>query len=62
MEVPGPEVESELWLQASATATATLDLSCLCGLSCSLLQCRILNPLSKVRDGTYILIETMAGT
>ena len=52
MEVPRLGVESELELLAYTTATATQVLSCLCDLHHSSRQCRILNPLSKVRDGT----------
>ena len=37
-EVPGPEVKSELQLQAYATAMATPDLSHICDLDCSLQQ------------------------
>ena len=56
MEVPRPGVESEL--QLLAIATAAPDLSCICGIHHSLLQHRILNPLSKARDGTCILMDT----
>ena len=58
MEVSRLGVESELQLPAYTTATATLDLSCVCDLHHSSWQCRILNPLSKARDGTYVLIDT----
>ena len=51
-------VESELWLPDYATATAILDPSCVCDLYHSSWQCWILNPLSKVRDGTRILVDT----
>ena len=61
MEVPGPGVASELQLPVYTTATARLDLSSICDLHHSLRQCRILNPLSKARDGTYILMETNSG-
>ena len=37
--------------EVCATAMATPDLSCICNLQHSLRQCRILNPLSKARDG-----------
>ena len=58
MEVPRPEVESELQLPAyaTATATATPDLSCICDLHHRSWQYQILNPLSKVRDRTCILL------
>ena len=58
MEVPRLGVESELQLLACTTATATQDLSHICGLSCSLQQCWILNPLSEDKDGTCILMDT----
>ena len=58
MEVPGPEVESELQLQAYTTATATEDLSSVCDLHHSSRQDHILNPLSKARDRTPILVDT----
>ena len=41
-----------------ATATATQDLSHVFDLCCSFLQCQILNPLSKTRDWTRILMDT----
>ena len=50
MEVPRLGVKSKLQLLAFTTAIATGDLSCTCALSHSSQQCRILNPLSKVRD------------
>ena len=49
-------------LQAYATAIATLDPSRICDLPCSLWQHWILNPLSKARDQTCILMETMLGS
>ena len=60
MEVPGLGVELELQLPAYATATAMWDLSHVFNLCYSLRQCQILNPLSKARDGTRILPDTMA--
>ena len=56
-EVPRLGVESELEPQAYARATATLDASRVCDLHHSSGQCRILNPLSKARDGTCILTD-----
>ena len=56
MEVPRLGVELELQLQAAATAT--LDPSHVCGLQCSSQQCRILNPLSKARVRTRVLMDT----
>ena len=57
VEVPRPGVELELQLPAYTTATATLDLSCVCHLHHSSRQCGILNPLSKARDRTRILMD-----
>ena len=57
MEVPRLGVESELQLPAYTTATATPDRRHICDLCHSLWQCRILNPLSKTRDGTLILTD-----
>ena len=58
MEVPRLGTESELQLPTYTTATATPDLSRVCDLHCSSWQCQILNPLSKARDGTCILMGT----
>ena len=58
MEVPRLGDELELQLLATATATATWDPSCVCDLHHSSWQCRILNPLSKARDQTHILMDT----
>ena len=57
-EVPGLGVKSELQLLAYAIAIATLDPSRICDLDHSSRQCQILNPLSKARDGTHILMDT----
>ena len=62
MDVPRPEVEMELQLLASTTATIVLDPSCICALHRSLWQCQILNPLSKARDGTLILMDTTSSS
>ena len=56
MEVP----ELGVYLELLAYATDTLNPSCICDLCCSLQQCLILNPLSKPRDQTHILTETMS--
>ena len=56
---PGPGVELELQLPAYTTARAMLDLSRSWNLHCSLQQCQILNPLSKARDQTGILTDTV---
>ena len=58
MEVPRLRVESELQLPVYATATAIQGLSCICDLHHSSQQHQILNPLSKGRDGTNILMDT----
>ena len=58
MEVPRLGGKSELQLLANATATATPDLSHICNLHCSSWQCWILNPLSRAKDGTRILMDT----
>ena len=58
MEVPRLGVEPELQLPAYTTATVTRDLSCVCNLHHSSLQCWILNPMSKARDQTHILMDT----
>ena len=57
MEVHRLGVELELQLLACIIATATLDLSCICDLHHSSWQCWILNPLSKARDQTLILMD-----
>ena len=62
MEVPGPEVESELQVQAYTTATAISDLSHTYDLHSILWQCQILNPLNEARDRTHILTETTLGS
>ena len=50
-------LEMELQLLADATATAMTDLSCVYVLHHNLQQCRILNPLSKARDWTCIVMD-----
>ena len=57
MEVPRLGVESDLQLPAYTKATATLDLSHVCNLHHSSQQHQILNPLSKARDRTRILMD-----
>ena len=57
MEVPGLGVQSELQLLAYTTATATPDPSRICNLNYSSRQHRVLNPLSKTRDPTCILMN-----
>ena len=56
MEVP--RVGAELELQTYTTTTAMQDLSHICNLHHSSLQGWILNPLSKARDQTFILMDT----
>ena len=62
MEVTKLGVELELKLPAYTTATAMLDPSHICDLCHSLLQCRILNPLSEAKDQTLMLMDTMSGS
>ena len=57
-DVPQLGVESELQLPAYTTATATPDTSCICNLHHSSRQWPILNPLSKARDRTCILMDS----
>ena len=54
MEVPGPEVTSELPLLACITATAMTDPSRIFDLHCSSRQRQTLNPLG---DQTFILMD-----
>ena len=58
-EVPRLVVKSELQLQAYPTATATPDLSYIYNLHHSLWQHQTLNPLSKARDWTNIIKDTI---
>ena len=58
LEIPRLGIESELQLPAYTTATAMPDLSHICDLCCSWWEPQILNPLSKARDGTRILMDT----
>ena len=55
MEVPRLGIESEL--PAYARATATRDPSHICDLHHSSRQCRIVNPLSKAREQTCVLMD-----
>ena len=57
MEVPRPGVASELQLPAYTTATATRDLCRVCDLDHSSQQRWILNPLSKARNRTHVLMD-----
>ena len=58
MEVPRLAVKSELQLLTYGTATERPDLSCICDLHHSSHQHWILNPLSKARDRTHLLMNT----
>ena len=58
MEVPRLRVELELQLPAYTTATATPDPSHVWDLHHSSQQHQILNPLSRARDQTHILMDT----
>ena len=58
MEVPGLGVELELQLLAYITVTAIRDPSHIFYLHCR----QILNPLTKARDGTCILMDTVSGS
>ena len=58
MGAPRLEVELELQLPAYTTAIATWDPSHVCDLYHSSQQCWILNPISKARYQTHILMET----
>ena len=58
MEVPRLGAESELQLPTYATATATQDPSQIYNLHHSSWPHWILNPLSKTRDQTCILMDT----
>ena len=58
IKVPRLRVKSELQLLAYTTATAKQDLSHVCHVHHSSQQWQILNPLSKARDQTHVLIDT----
>ena len=57
MEVPRLGTESELQLLAYTTTIATWDPHHICNLHHSSLQCWNPDPLSKTRDGTWILMD-----
>ena len=59
MEVPRLGVELELQLPTYATATATPDLSHICDLYHSSQQRWTLNSLSRARDQTHLLMDTV---
>ena len=58
MEVPRLGVEEGLQLPAYTTATAVPDLSQDMDLPHHSWRCQILNPLSKARDRTHVLMDT----
>ena len=58
MEVPRLGFKLELQLYAYTIATVMPDLSCICDLHHSSWQHSVLNPQSKARDGTHILMDT----
>jgi len=57
MEVPRLGVKSELQLLPYTMATTTWDLSHICSRHHCSWQCQILNPLSKAKDRTHILMD-----
>ena len=57
MEVPRLGTEQELQLLAYTIATVMPELSHICDLHHSSQQCWILNPLSKSRDRTHVLVD-----
>ena len=58
VEVPRLGAESGPQLRAYTTATAMQDLSHVYDVYHSSRQCQILNPLSKARDRTRVLMDT----
>ena len=58
MEVPRLEVGWELQLQATVTATAMPDLTMSAIYTTAHSNAWILNPLSKARDRTCVLMDT----
>ena len=54
----GSQARSPIGDTAYTTATPTPDPSCVCDLHHRSQQCQILNPLSKDRDQTCILMDT----
>ena len=57
MEIPRLGIELKLQLTAYTTATAMLYPGLVCDLHHSSHQCQILNPLSKARDQTCVLMD-----
>ena len=58
MEVPRLKVKVELHLPAYTTAIAIWDPSHICDLHHSSGPCSVLNPLSRARDRTRMLMDT----
>ena len=58
MKVPRLGIELEPQLPAYTTGTAMWDPSHICDLYHSSGQCWILNPLSRARDQTHIIMHT----
>ena len=58
-EVPRLGVELEVYPLAYTTVTEMPDLSHICDLHYSSWQFQVLNPVSKDRDQTFILMDTM---
>ena len=58
MDIPRIGMELELHLTTYTTAPAMPDPTCVCDLHHSSQQHWILNPLSKARDQTPILVDT----
>ena len=57
MEIPRPGVELELQLLAYQSHMTMWDLCCICNLHHSSQEHQILNPLSKARDQTHVLMN-----
>ena len=58
LEVLRLGVKSELYLPACTTVSSTPDPSCVCNLHHSSWQHQMLNPLSRARDWTCVLMDT----
>ena len=59
MEIPRLGVEADLQMLACPTATAMPDLHRVFNLHHSSRQHWLLNPLSKARDGTQVLMDAL---
>ena len=58
MEVPRLGVKLELQVLVYTTATAVPDPSCVCDIQHSSQICQIINPLSKARYQTHVLMDS----